>query len=97
MNEISGIRLDVPNVRSRPGVQSGAKVAFENTFKEFLQEVNAQQMRAEEMTKAFARGEVQDLHEVVLARHEAEVSLRLMIQMRDRVIAAYQEVMRMPV
>ena len=54
-------------------------------------------MHAQEMTAAYARGEVQDLHEVILAQQEAAVSLRLMVQMRDRAVAAYQEILRMPV
>jgi len=78
-------------VRTRP---SGG---FAETLRGFLQEVNALQLRAGDLTEAFARGEVRDLHEVVLAQQEAAASLRLLLQMRDRIVAAYQEIMRMPV
>jgi len=46
------------------------------------------------MVGAFARGEVQDLHQVVLAQQEAAIALRLVTEMRDRLVQAYQDVMR---
>ncbi|MBD3337417.1 MAG: flagellar hook-basal body complex protein FliE, partial [Candidatus Eisenbacteria bacterium] len=64
---------------------------------EFLQEVNGRQLRADAMTRGYARGDVQDLHKVVLAQQDAAVSLRLLVQMRNRVISAYQEILRMQV
>ncbi|MBD3336637.1 MAG: flagellar hook-basal body complex protein FliE, partial [Candidatus Eisenbacteria bacterium] len=79
MNEIAPIRLQVPpaQLKGRPAAASGA---FEDTLREFLQEVNGRQLRADAMTRGYARGDVQDLHKVVLAQQDAAVSLRLLVQ-----------------
>jgi len=97
MGEIGPLRLDVPirPPQARAGAVDGG--SFAQTLKGFLSDVNALQLRAGQMNEAYARGEVRDLHEVVVAQQEAAVSMRLLLQMRDRVISAYQEIMRMPV
>jgi flagellar hook-basal body complex protein FliE len=46
--------------------------------------------------EAFVRGEDVPLHEVVLAQEEAEISFRLMLEVRDRLVRAYQEILRTP-
>ena len=97
ISDIGPIRLNVPVLKSKGSVPSNGKVSFEDTFKEFIRGVNENQIRSEEMTKAYARGEIRDLHEVIIAQQEAAVSLKLMVQMRDRVISAYQEISRMQV
>jgi flagellar hook-basal body complex protein FliE len=67
---------------------------FASTFKQFLGEVNGLQQKSDGLVEAFARGEVKDLHTVVLAQQEAAIAMRLVTEMRDRLVQAYQEVMR---
>jgi len=77
------------------GVAAGpSSPDFSDSMKEFFGEVNRLQLHAGEMVQAFARGEVRDLHQVALAQQEAGIALRLVTEMRDRLISAYQEVMR---
>ncbi|MBU1701725.1 MAG: flagellar hook-basal body complex protein FliE [Candidatus Eisenbacteria bacterium] len=97
ISEIGPIRLNVPIKNNEGSVAAKNQVSFEETFKEFISGVNENQIRSEDMTGAFARGEVRDLHEVIIAQQEAAVSLKLLVQMRDRVISAYQEISRMQV
>jgi flagellar hook-basal body complex protein FliE len=68
--------------------------SFGSTFKQFLGEVNDMQIKAGGLMESFARGEAKDLHQVVLAQQEAAISVRLVSEMRDRLVQAYQEVMR---
>ena len=42
-------------------------------------------------------GESMDLHDVILAAEKADISLRLMLQVRNRLLEAYQEVMHMQI
>ena len=46
---------------------------------------------------AFAMGEPVEIHDVMLAFGKAETTMRLFIEMRNKVIETYQEIMRMPV
>jgi flagellar hook-basal body complex protein FliE len=96
---------DPQSLRSLPGIgeprapQTGGAAeaqagSFGSTLKQFLGEVNDLQLRSDGVLQAFVRGEVTDLHQVVLAQQEAAIALRLVSEMRDRMVAAYQEVMR---
>jgi flagellar hook-basal body complex protein FliE len=74
----------------------GVDGSFGSTLKQFLGEANQLQLHSDDMIRAFARGEVQDLHQVALAQQEAGIALRMVTEMRDRLLSAYQEIMRTP-
>jgi flagellar hook-basal body complex protein FliE len=62
-----------------------------------LAEVNEMQKRADSMAMDLASGKSENLHETMLATTQAELTFNLMVQLRNRALEAYQEVMRMPV
>ena len=66
-------------------------------LKDALAEVNRLQLNADEQTKLLAAGEVSDVSQVVVAGQKAEIALQLTLQLRNRAVAAYQEIMRMQV
>ena len=74
---------------------SGSSESFGATLKNFLGEGNDMQNHSDQVMQSFVRGEVTDLHQVVLAQQEAGLALRLVGEMRDRLLQSYQEVMRM--
>jgi flagellar hook-basal body complex protein FliE len=49
------------------------------------------------MVKSLAQGEITDVHEVMLAMTRADLSFRMMLEVRNKLLEAYQEVMRMQV
>ena len=62
-----------------------------------LQKTNALQKQSDAMNAALAAGEVDDISQVVIAAQKAELSLQLTMQVRNRALSAYQELMRMQV
>ncbi len=72
-----------------------ADVSFGTMLKEKLQEVNDLQIRAEESSAAFIRGEDISVHEVMLNTEEAKLSLQFAVQIRNKMIEAYQEINRL--
>ncbi len=70
---------------------------FAKTMEQFLGDVNNLQLRSAESLQQFASGQTADLHRVVLAQQEAAIALRLVGEMRDRLLQSYQEIMRMSV
>ncbi|MBP5200076.1 MAG: flagellar hook-basal body complex protein FliE [Schwartzia sp.] len=62
-----------------------------------LQQTNNLQNKAEAMNAALAAGEVDDISQVVIAGQKAELALQLTVQVRNRALSAYQELMRMQV
>lgn len=82
--------------QTSPGLQlaGGAdRPGFLDTAKEFVNGVNELQQNADDQLRAFVRGEA-ELHDVAIASHEAAISMRLTREIRDRLLGAYQEIMR---
>lgn len=69
--------------------------SFGDTLKEKLNEVNNQQITAEKATESFIKGEDIGIHQVMLATEEAKLSLQLAVQVRNKLVEAYQEINRL--
>jgi flagellar hook-basal body complex protein FliE len=57
--------------------------------------VNQQLAHADQGLQQLAAGEAQNLHQVMIALEEARIGLQLLVQVRNRLLEAYQEVLRM--
>lgn len=71
--------------------------AFADTLKDALHGVNAVQTRADDLSAAYDRGDVTDVAKVMLARQEAGVAFEATLQVRNKLLSAYQDIMRMGV
>jgi flagellar hook-basal body complex protein FliE len=70
---------------------------FADALREFIQWVNDQQQRAKDVKEAVLRGEDVPLHRMVIEFEKAGVALNLMIEVRNKLLEGYQELMRMQV
>ena len=70
---------------------------FADTLRSTLEQVNASQTRASDITAAYERGEVTDIAQVMMARQEAGVAFEATLQVRNKLLSAYQDIMRMGV
>ena len=59
--------------------------------------VDAKQTQSDALTKRVLLGDTDQLHQSVIAMQEASVSLSLMVQVRNKLVDSYQELMRMQV
>ncbi|MCX6600586.1 MAG: flagellar hook-basal body complex protein FliE [bacterium] len=80
-----------------PGTAVERGGGFADTLKQFVSDVNEMQVVADDKTKKFATGEIKDIHEVMAATEEASISLMLLIELRNKALDAYKELMRTPV
>lgn len=71
------------------------QINFGNIFKEQINKLNEYQKNSEKAISQFLTGEVQDLHQVVITGEEAKLSMHLAVQVRNKLVEAYQEMMRM--
>ena len=69
--------------------------SFGQTLQAALGQVSDLQQKAGEQTRAFAAGQTSDIHSVMIASEQASVALQLTAQVRNKIVDAYQEVMRM--
>jgi len=76
---------------------SPAGTSFGDLLKEAVSRVDGYQKGADVAVEKFLKGEDEDLHRVAMTTQQAEVSFELFLQMKNKVMQAYQEVMRMQV
>lgn len=70
---------------------------FTDALKSALESVNASQTKAEGLSQAYEKGETVDVAKVMLARQEAGVAFEATLQVRNKLLTAYQDIMRMGV
>ena len=78
-------------------IEKPEEKSFGTYLKDALSEVNRLQLASDEQNKLLAAGEVSDISQVVVAGQKAEIALQLTLQLRNRAVSAYQEIMRMQV
>ncbi len=71
--------------------------SFADTWKDAVQNVNQLQKDSDVKMQELATGKTQNIHDVMLTTEKADIALKLMVQVRNKIIEAYQEVMKMQV
>ena len=71
--------------------------SLKGTFEKLLQDVNREQFNAEAKKVELLVTDNKDIHGTMIALEKAELSMRLMLQIRNKLVSAYEEVMRMQV
>jgi flagellar hook-basal body complex protein FliE len=75
----------------------GEGPSFNEILKKAIAEVNGLEKEADRQIIELAAGKADNLHEAMLALNKADLSFRTLMEIRDKLIQAYQEIMRMPV
>ena len=79
----------------RPAGQPGGAGGFQDVLSSAIQQVEAIGQNASTSVERFLAGDGEELHTTILATQQAELSFDLFLQMRNKVVSAYQEIMRM--
>lgn len=79
-----------PTGRAEPG-------SFTSTLQTQLQKINEINARAGKLTVAYERGEEVDIAKVMLARQESSIAFEATLQVRNKLLSAYKDIMSMPV
>jgi flagellar hook-basal body complex protein FliE len=97
--KLSGIPLPAPiELPSTPllgGSTSTAGSSFKDILGSAIQQVEGARTDANLNVDKFLSGEGDDLHSVILGSQRAELEFQMFLQVRNKVVSAYQEVMRM--
>lgn len=72
-------------------------VTFGDTLKHFIADVNSLQAQAGKAVQDFSSGEPVEVHDVMIAAEKARTSFDLLLEVRNKTIDAYRELMRIPV
>ena len=79
----------------RPAASAKGGANFQDVFASAVQNVEAARNTAAASVENFLSGEGEELHTTILATQRAELSFELFLQARNKVVSAYQEIMRM--
>jgi flagellar hook-basal body complex protein FliE len=85
----SGTKLQNPEA-------AGKQAAFADMLTEMLESVNQVQQESGQMQQAFLAGEPVELHQLMIKAEEAGVATDLLLEVRNKLLDAYREIMRMP-
>ena len=89
-------RLDA----ARPDKIAGGEKSegeFTELFSKMINSVNDLQMDAAEIQEAFMSGDPVELHEIMIKAEKAGIAMDLLLEVRNKLVNAYSEIMRMPI
>ena len=92
--------LNTGPVAGQPPVAPGTQATtpdgrtFSDVLRDFVQQADQAQHQAEDAIGAVQRGDVDNLHRVMLAQSQAQLSLKLAVEVRNKLVDAYKDVMR---
>lgn len=90
--------IELGLVPELPSVAPGPKgPAFSSLFDKFLQDVDGLQKASVATQQGALEGTVQDIHQVMLAAEEAGIAFELLVELRNKLLETYRELMRMQV
>jgi len=104
MNEInpsSISKIDIAKIYKQQqesiikGNKTGESSDFKGVLKGFMNEVSDLQHQANDKLEKLATGEIKDIHEVMIAATEADTSFKIMMEIRNKLMAAYKEIAKM--
>ena len=89
--------VNQPSKLTAPVTSYEAQQNFATTLKDAIASVNDRQIQSDELTNKLINGGDVDLHEVMIAAQKASVTLNTTIEIRNKAVEAYQEMMRMSI
>jgi flagellar hook-basal body complex protein FliE len=84
-------------IKNSVGPSEEGQKSFADTLKDAVQSVNELQKNSDVQMEKLATGKAQSIPDVMIAAEKADIALRLMLQVRNKIIEAYQDVMKMQV
>lgn len=98
INKINGLPTPItPKENQNPIKGKEGQGDFLSTLNDFMGEVNQLQQESGKSVKSLVSGDITNIHDVMVAVEKASVSFELMMEIRNKVIEAYREVMRIQI
>jgi flagellar hook-basal body complex protein FliE len=88
--KLPGLALPTETTAAQPG-------GFGKMFEQLVSTVDAKEAESRALTRDVLLGKTDQVHQSMIAMQEASVAFQLMVEVRNKVVESYQELMRMPV
>jgi flagellar hook-basal body complex protein FliE len=86
-----------PESANKTPIEVEGKKNFGDLFANLIDSVNDVQMESVQIQDAFLNGEPVELHQIMIKAEEAGLAMDLLLEIRNRLVNAYNELLRMPV
>ena len=93
LSSVGGLTEAFSGVSPAEGQHAGG--GFLGSLKEAIAQVNEVQLDASQAVDKFVSGESDNVHQMMMALQKADVSFQLMMQVRNKLVAAYEDIQRM--
>jgi flagellar hook-basal body complex protein FliE len=90
INEVAQIGSKLINNDNKLTEQSNSN--FTDIFKQAIDSVNQSQVNSDNMVQGFIKGEDVAMHDVMLSVQESQMSMQLLLEVRNKFVEAYQEI-----
>lgn len=90
INQMRGIDQNIPT----PKTDSKSGISFNDTLKRYINDANDLQIKADRDIQKMIAGEEIDAHEVMTAVEKANMSFEMVMEIRNKMLEAYREVMK---
>ena len=97
LNTLQDIQREATSLTKGGGASKEPGMSFAEHLQQGIREVNNKSKVADKMAMELTTGKSGNIHETMLAATQAELSFNLMVQLRNKALEAYSEVMKMPV
>jgi flagellar hook-basal body complex protein FliE len=97
INRIASSTIQNTQVKSAQGKTQNTLEQVGQTFQEALDNLSKTQENSDDLIQKLAQGEDVDLHTVMIAAEQTDVNFRVAVAIRDKLVDAYREIMRMAV
>lgn len=93
----SGISPLPPGAQTGIGSARGSDIPFADLLKGLAQDASQQQAKIGESVEQLISGETDSIHDVVMTASRADLAFQFVMEIRNRLISSYEEIMRMQV
>jgi len=93
-------KLYLPEIQQKTGIENQLtpqNTKFSDTLNGFIKDVDSLQKESATMTEKFIKGEPVDIHDVMISAEKAKTSFQLLMEVRNKFLDLYREVLRMQV
>lgn len=98
LSEINSYGINkLDNHFSKNDINKETNYSFEDYLKSALDKVNEMQVNSDKLSSLLATGNLDNLHDAMIATEKARISLQLVLSVRNKVIDSYKEIMRMQI
>ena len=97
LHDLTSAQKEISKIQKEIVTGQSQQPTFMDHLTESINSVNKSQITADQLTTNIASGKSTNIQEAMMAMTQAQLSFNLMVQVRNKALEAYQEVMRMPV